>query len=179
MARKRRAGRPKARRTTTAPRTTTSAPRRKRRVHHRISGGTVHKTVHRRRHHTGTTSNIKNMFIEALTLAGGALLGSFVASKLPIANPKLKALAPVALGAGSAMVGKHNKLFVKLGQGMMIAGVMSTAKQFIPQLTMAGDLEGSDQLLLGAVENYIAEQPTPSYAGDEMQGDELNGWVVN
>jgi len=162
-----------------------TAPRRRR---SRVSVRKAAAAPRRRRTGGGGGSNIKDLLIDSATLGAGAMIASFVAGKLPL-SPKVKAVAPLLLGIGLTAFGKSNPMVKKLGQGMMVGGVLSTTKSFVPSLGLAGDeLSGDDQMLLGAIEMYKQDQASvPMIAptsqklmGDEFAGEgEMSGWVVN
>lgn len=116
--------------------------RKKARRYHGIEG---RRRSRARRYHGAGKLNIVGLATEIVGLGAGAVGGSFVAQKLPIANAKIKALIPIALGLGLGMTKFGRSNIAKAAAGGMIAvGTLSLVKQFfptVPLLTGADDAE--------------------------------------
>lgn len=94
----------------------------------------------------------------ALAVAGGVAAGA-IANKLPIADNRLKAAAPVVAGILLAgVMGKKNAMFREVGTGMAVIGAIGLIKQLMPNVPV---LAGEDQV-------YIIPD-NAGYAGDMMQ----------
>lgn len=94
----------------------------------------------------------------ALAVAGGVAAGA-IANKLPIADNRLKAAAPVVAGILLAgVMGKKNAMFREVGTGMAVIGAIGLIKQLMPNVPV---LAGEDQV-------YIIPDNS-GYAGEMMQ----------
>jgi hypothetical protein len=160
--------------------------RRKARKVHGIAGGKrrTHKrryhgiagTKHRsrvRRYHGGIGKfDVVGLATDIVGVGVGAVGGSFIASKLPIKNAKLKALIPIVLGLGLGMTKFGRGRVAKSAAGGMIAvGTLSLVKQFFPTLPM---LTGADDA--ESVAGAIAALPSEEQA---LLGMVVNGEVVD
>ncbi len=78
-------------------------------------------------------------------VAGGIVAG-MVANKLPIADPRLKAAAPIVAGLLlGTTIGKKQPIVQKIGAGMVVLGAVALLKQVAPQVPMlAGEEEYLD-----------------------------------
>ncbi len=123
--------------------------RSQKRYSHRFHGelmGRRHRRSHRR-YHGGLMGmrmpNIMGIVSEVGGVAAGAVGSSFVANMIPIANPKLKAAIPLALGIvlNSTKLGKTG-IGKGIALGSIAVGTISLVKQFAPKLPlMTGDAE--------------------------------------
>ena len=102
----------------------------------------------------------KDTLTQSAALAAGAIAGSLVFNKLTqIANPKLRAAVPLAVGI--FLVGNKNKMLSGLGGGMIAIGGQKLVGSFVPAL--AG--YEADEVIEGV------------YVDDEgmNEDDEING----
>lgn len=118
---------------------------------------------------TGRASGVLNTFKEGAIGIGGGLMAGFLANKLPVADPRIKAFAPIA-GAVilAATLGKRNKIAAQLATGMMILGGVSAVRNLFPNVPM---LAGEEEVL------YL-----PNYSGENIplaDDDEDMGGVVD
>lgn len=75
----------------------------------------------------------KDTLTQSAALAAGAIAGSLVFNKLTqIANPKLRAAVPLAVGI--FLVGNKNKMLSGLGGGMIAIGGQKLVGSFVPAL---------------------------------------------
>jgi hypothetical protein len=130
--------------------------------------GRRHRRSHRR-YHGGFMGirmpNIMSIVTEVGGVAGGAVGSSFVANMVPIANPKIKALIPLALGIvlSNSKLGKSG--FGKgIALGSIAVGTISLVKQFAPQLPLlTGDAE---------VYGMLASPEERPMLGSTIEGDD-------
>jgi hypothetical protein len=115
-----------------------------------VMGTSRKRRVHRRRarrtylHGIGSGKNaIMKLIINGGIAAVGAVGGSFVASKIPLPNVKLKPFVPIAIGLALGMSKLSRKPVVQsLCLGLIAGGTLAAIKQNFPQLpTLAGDEE--------------------------------------
>lgn len=91
----------------------------------------------------GKIDVVKPLINTGIAVAGG-VAGSFAANKLPIADAKIKAAIPVALGLalGLTKIGRKNAMVQAAATGMMVAGGLALLRQFAPTLPLlAGENE--------------------------------------
>lgn len=96
--------------------------------------------------------------------AVGAVGSAFIASKLPIANAKIKSAVPLALAILITLFGRKIPMSKPLAFGCAMAGVLSLTKQFVPALPLlsgvdsAPELSTEESLMLGAPTSFGASQ---------------------
>lgn len=97
----------------------------------------------------GKVGLVKRLLVETTIATAAAIFGSVALNKLPITNPRLKALSPLGAGLIVAILakGKHAKILNNVSSGLMIVGGISLVKQFLPQFALAGEY---DAALLGS-----------------------------
>lgn len=116
---------------------------------------------------TDAVSVVKN----AAIAAGGGIAAGMLANRLPIANPKLKAIIPIVAGVALATtIGRKKHMFHELGTGMVVLGVVALVRQLAPIPMLAGEDDGEQ--LLGFMDDQQGQQEL-SYGGEPMQiGDD-------
>lgn len=93
----------------------------------------------------GKASGVMGTIKEGAVGIGGGLLAAFVANKLPVADVRIKALAPLAASIIlAATLGKRNKMAAQLATGMFVIGGVSAIRNFFPNVPM---LAGEEELL--------------------------------
>lgn len=103
---------------------------------------------------------------------GGAIAGSMIANKLPIANKKLQAGVPILAGLvlGMSKFGRKD-IVQNIASGMMIAGGLALVRQLAPTLPLlAGenDIDMLDNAYGSPVElGYSGTESLESIAGDD------------
>lgn len=108
---------------------------------------------------------------DAALAVGGGVAAGFLSNKLPIADPRIKAAAPIVGGIGLAMtVGKKNPMVKGVAQGMVILGTVALIKQFAPNVPMLAGEE--DDLLLPS------DYDMPMLGYDDFEDDDLMGEPV-
>lgn len=133
-----------------------SRRRRSRRMH----GLEGRKSRRVRRYHGGGGSklNIVALGTEIVGVGVGAVAGSFIAGKIPVPNPKLKAFIPIALGVGLGMTKFGRSPMIKSAlAGSIAVGTLALVKSFFPTLPM---LTGADdaESVMGAIDNLPDEE---------------------
>jgi hypothetical protein len=115
----------------------------------------------------GAGKGIMALLMNGLAAGAGAIGGAFAAGKLPIANPKLKALVPIALGIGLGMTKFGRKpIMQSVSLGLVAGGTLALVRQFAPQLPM---LAGDDEYMLGVPEQIGSDSMLgiPEAIGEE------------
>ena len=143
----------------------------RRRSHKKYSGALA--GTRRRRHSARRYSGISKFDVVGIAtdmvgVGVGAVGGSFITSKLPITNAKLKALVPIVIGIGIGMTKLGRNRFVKSAlAGSIAVGTLSLVKQFFPSVPL---LTGADDAasVAGAIDNLADEEKA-------MLGYVLNG----
>lgn len=114
--------------------------------------------------------NLKKQLPEVVGIGAGAIGAGFITSKLPIANPKIKAAVPIVVGL--LLSGKTGAMG-NIGKGMIAAGAQQLASSMgigAVDSTIIGevseyDLAGVNSTIIGSVRNddsdayYGGEQP--------------------
>lgn len=127
--------------------------------------------------YSGILPTNKKDFIKPLinsgVAVGGAIAGSMIANKLPVANAKLKAGIPILAGLVLGMSKFGRKEIVQnLASGMMIAGGLALVRQLAPTLPLlAGenDIDYLDNSYGNPVElGYSGTEELENIAGDEF-----------
>jgi hypothetical protein len=130
----------------------------------------------------GKLDVVKPLINTAIAVAGG-VAGSFAANKLPIADARIKAAIPMALGLalGLTKFARKSAMVQSAASGMMVAGGLALIRQFAPTLPLlAGEEdvqitnEDGTQLLgvpglLGDPMSLGAEDEFDSLLGDEFE----------
>ena len=104
------------------------------------------------------TANITKQIPDILGLGGGAVAASYLTSKLPIGNEKIKQAAPILVGL---FLSPKKGIMGSVGKGMIAAGAANLARSFgigDPDTVMIGD----PFVRSG---NYV-NGPTPATGGD-------------
>lgn len=140
-----------------------------------VHGSTGSKKVrrHRRRSHglAGGLGrlNIMSTVGDMAGLAAGAVGASYVAKMVPVANAKVKALVPIALGLGLGMTRfGRGKMGKAASEGAIAVGTLALVKSFFPTLPLlsgADDAEG----VAGAIDALPSEEK--ALLGLTVQGD--------
>lgn len=131
----------------------------------------------RRKKSGGGHNDMKSVLMDVLFATAGAVGGAMIASKLPIANSKLKALAPIAGGYFLAKSQKSPTMKM-VSMGLMLSGALSLTKQFFPNaMTLAGDEFQGDSELMGYTDAQLMQiageiEGELEYSGaEEFQGE--------
>jgi hypothetical protein len=129
--------------------------------------GRRHKR-HSRRYYGGDKVSPMNTLINGAVAVGGGVAASMAAHYIPVANLKIKAGIPIAIGALLAMLPmtRRNKTIQAVALGSVVVGAMSLVRQMAPNIPLlTGDMYTGSELLV------------PSYGeADAMQG---LGYVMN
>jgi hypothetical protein len=102
--------------------------------------------------------NIKNNGVTALTVTGGVIAANAVTKLVPIDNPMIKSLIPLAVGTAS--LGLDNKHLVNIGIGMACFGVLSLANTLV-----RGAIPTADGEVMNGLGN-IGDNPMVSKIAD-------------
>lgn len=117
---------------------------------------------------------------EAGFAIAGAVGGSIIANKLPIANTKVKAAIPIIAGIGLSMVKSHAAKHI--ATGMVIAGGLSLLRQMLPNTIMLAGEEILGEEILGIEDQTMGEDDLDGEEEiegyDDLDGDdEIEGFV--
>ncbi len=138
----------------------------------------------RRRKYSGGGTTIGKQATALLAAVGGAVVGSMIFSKIPIADPRIKAGLQAAAGVGGAMVPavRRSPILQGVAFGVAIHGAMKLVNSVAPQLNL---MAGEDQIayaggytpeqnLLGesSIQEIMGED---TYAGEDFAGEDLMG----
>lgn len=102
---------------------------------------------------------------------GGGIAAGMLANRIPVKDPRVKAVIPIAAGVLLAStMGRKNAMVKNLATGMAVLGAVALFKQMAPQVPMlAGEVapelsyQNSDLALLGETVNY----------GDDYDNDDI------
>lgn len=124
----------------------------------------------------------------ALTVVGAGA-GSMLAARIPLPDPRLKTLVPIAAGLalGASKFGRK-PMIGSIALGMIVAGGLALGRQFAPQF-----FAGEDEMLLGLEDSDLLGIPAvsgeeaallgiPAVSGEDedvFAGEELDGEWVN
>lgn len=109
----------------------------------------------------GLVGGVMPMMTDAALAVAGGVAAGFLANKVPIADPRIKAALPIVAGLGISMtVGKKNKMAEGIAKGMVILGTVAVVKQFAPNVPMLAGEDDYDSL--------------PYYNDPEMLGMEVD-----
>lgn len=138
---------------------------RRSRRYHGLAGGKKHRRA--RRYHGAPKMDIMGFATDIISVGAGAVGASFIAQKVPVANAKIKALIPIALGLGIGLTKfGRNRMAKSAAGGMIAVGTLSLVKQFFPTVPL---LSGADdaETVAGAIDALPEEEKA------------LLGYVVN
>jgi len=129
----------------------------------------------KRKHHSLSGSNrigkfnVGSAINEIAGLTVGAILTSALASKIPLANAKIKALIPIAAGLILAKMPKikSNELLSNGCKGAIVAGALGLIRQMVPSLPL---LAGDDEVVQIPVTSEQARM-----LGFELADEEISG----
>ncbi|MFA5235097.1 MAG: hypothetical protein WC390_11920 [Sulfurimonas sp.] len=117
----------------------------------------------KRKRFSGIAGKAKGMLpmVKEVGLAvGGGIAAGVLANKLPIADARMKAAAPVLAGLILATtIGKRNPMLRQVGTGMAVLGAVALIKQFMPNVPM----------LAGEGYVYLPPPGENAYMGDMLQ----------
>lgn len=137
----------------------------KRRKKARSGGGfkaKARRAVGRARGFFGRSSGPMQVVKDAALAVGGGIAAGVIANKLPIADPRLKAAAPIAAGiALAATLGRKNDMAKGFATGMIVLGAVALLKQIAPNVPM---LAGEQEMM------YVPQIPY----NPEMYGENVN-----
>lgn len=137
----------------------------KRRKKARSGGGgfkrKARRTVSRVRGFFGKSSGPMSVVKDAALGVGGGIAAGIIANKLPIADPRIKAAAPMLAGiALAATMGRKNDMAKGFATGMVVLGAVALLKQLAPNVPM---LAGEEEMMYVPQLNY-----NPGMMGGEM-----------
>ena len=148
--------------------------RRRSHKYHGIAGGKKHRRA--RRYHGAPKIDIMGFATDIISVGAGAVGASFIAQKIPVANAKIKALIPIALGLGIGMTKLGRNRMAKSAAGGMIAvGTLSLVKQFFPTVPL---LSGADdaETVAGAIDALPDEEKALlGYVVSGVDGEVIQG----
>jgi len=107
-----------------------------------------HKVRHHRRHRKSMGAVAGNMVMEIAGVTAGALVGKNISKVLPNLDPKIQAIAKIALGVALPKFMK-SPLMSGVGAGMIAIGGSELVGSFVPALAGTDDvvlLSGVDQI---------------------------------
>lgn len=121
-------------------------PMAKKRRKARSGGGfkkRARRAVGRARGFFGKASGPLAVVKDAALAVGGGIAAGVIANKLPVADPRIKAAAPIAAGiALAATIGRKNEMAKGFATGMVVLGAVALLKQVAPNVPMlAGEQE--------------------------------------
>jgi hypothetical protein len=172
-----------------------TAKRKTTRYHGEFMGTTKRKKTRRSpRRYSGMGGKLdimKPLINTGIAVAGG-VAGSFAANKLPIADARIKAAVPMALGLvlGMTKFGRKNAMVQAAASGMMVAGGLALLRQFAPTLPLlAGeeDVQITDETgaqllgaptLLGDPVNLGEDNEFDALLGDDFEDLEGGDYVT-
>jgi len=101
------------------------------------------RAVGRARGFFGKSSGPMQVVKDAMLAVGGGIAAGVIANKLPVADPRMKAAAPIAAGiALAATLGRKNDMAKGFATGMIVLGAVALLKQLAPNIPMlAGEQE--------------------------------------
>lgn len=129
---------------------------RRSRRYHGLAGGKKHRRA--RRYHGAPKMDIMGFATDIISVGAGAVGASFIAQKVPVANAKIKALIPIALGLGIGLTKfGRNRMAKSAAGGMIAVGTLSLVKQFFPTVPL---LSGADdaETVAGAIDALPEEE---------------------
>lgn len=123
--------------------------------------GKARRAVSRARGFFGKASGPLAVVKDAALAVGGGIAAGVIANKLPVADPRIKAAAPIAAGiALAATLGRKNEMAKGFATGMVVLGAVALLKQVAPNVPM---LAGEEEMM------YVPQLPGPGgYMGGEM-----------
>lgn len=153
----------------------------------------------RRRPNAGSKFSIKDLLINTLVGAGGAIVANMVSTQIIKAKPdpanakdptgelraaKLRALIQIALGGTAIYLGKKNKMIGQAGIGSAVVGGVNAIKSFAPGNKFLGEEIGVDVPLLGEqysigeeirinADEFGADEFGAEFGADEFGADEF------
>lgn len=147
-----------------------------------------------RRYSKPSKANFQEILISGAAAAGGGVLSGILADKIPMPNPKMKPLIPIAGGLllGSTAMGK-GKIGKAVAIGMVAAGALAFAKNSLNLPVLAGDGEnyeyygGDDELIDYDDADLMGYDVDDDDDDDDLDGDyseygdydEFSGWQNN
>lgn len=142
--------------------------------YHGLAGGK--KSRRARRYHGAPKADILGFATDIISVGAGAVGASFVAQKIPVANAKIKALIPIALGLGIGLTKfGRNRMAKSAAGGMIAVGTLSLVKQFFPTVPL---LSGADdaETVAGAIDALPDEEKALlGYVVSGVDGEVING----
>lgn len=117
------------------------------------------RAVSRARGLFGKSSGAMSVVKDAALAVGGGIAAGVLANKLPIADPRLKAAAPIAAGIMlAATLGRKNDMAKGFATGMVVLGAVALLKQLAPNVPM---LAGEQEMM------YVPQLPyNPGFDGE-------------
>lgn len=123
--------------------------------------GKARRAVSRARGFFGKSSGPMSVVKDAALAVGGGIAAGVIANKLPIADPRIKAAAPMLAGiALAATMGRKNDMAKGFATGMVVLGAVALLKQLAPNVPM---LAGEEEMMYVPQLNY-----NPGMMGGEM-----------
>lgn len=124
--------------------------------------GKTRRAVSRARGFLGKHSGALGVVKDAALAVGGGIAAGVIANKLPVADPRIKAAAPIAAGVAlAATLGRKNEMAKGFATGMVVLGAVALLKQIAPNVPM---LAGEDEMM------YVPQLPySPEMMGEGVQ----------
>lgn len=124
--------------------------------------GKARRAVSRARGFFGKSSGPMAVVKDAALAVGGGIAAGVLANKLPVADPRLKAAAPIAAGVAlAATLGRKNEMAKGFATGMVVLGAVALLKQLAPNVPM---LAGEEEMM------YVPQLPySPEMLGEGVQ----------
>ena len=167
----------------------------KKRKSHRKSSAKMHGFEGKRKRHTvrhvvsgrkylhGAADGFspKNIAVDIAGLLAGAIGVSFIASMIPVKNPKMKSLIPIIAGIAGLSFPKlaKNHFINRAALGSLAIGGYSLTKQMLPTVPLMGAADTAEGIGY-AIEALPAEEKAilgilPDYSAETYGEDEYNG----
>jgi len=135
------------------------------------------KARHKHRKHSfmsgvGGKSGVMSAVMDGSAVVGGVIGASAISKLVPVANPKVKALIPVALGIGLGMtkIGKSG-IGKNIAIGAVAIGILNLVKQFAPALPLMGEEYFGIPTELSSEESAVLGIP---YQGELIEGQGID-----
>lgn len=144
------------------------------------------KTARRRAPGTAMQKNLMQLAQTGTLTALGAVAAGFLAANVPIKDPRIKSLLPVAaaVALGATRIGR-GKMMKPVINGLVAASALSMIKQFVPDIpVLAADddlLYIPDEELLGEFVPELAGEgfvPELGYVEDFSDADLMGEWIT-
>jgi len=112
--------------------------------------------------------------INGAVAIGGGVASSMAAHYIPIANPKIKAVIPIAIGLalGVMPMTRRNKVMQSVALGSIIVGGLSLVRQMLPTVPLlTGDIYEGETMYVPQYGEAPAMLGYPATFGDNLDGE--------